>query len=76
MLYNRFGPLQAGGFVVAVVLFIFIIGRADYASNEGRGSGYDDDDSQEQDDLARRNREFQLRESERIRRNFENTRRR
>ena len=76
MLYNRFGSLQAGGFVVAVALFIFFVGRKDYGSNEEQSIGYDYDDSQEQDDLERRNREFQLRESERIRRNFENIRRR
>ena len=76
MLYNLFGPLQAGGFVVAVALFIFFVGRKDYGSNEEQSIGYDYDDSQEQDDLERRNREFQLRESERIRRNIENIRRR
>ena len=48
----------------------------DYGSNAEQCVGYDYDDSQEQDDLERRNREFQLRESERIRRNFENIRRR
>jgi len=66
--YNRFGLVYAGGFIVAVVLFVFVAGRSSHGA--GGGSGHDDDYvDQLEDDLDRRNREHELREAERIHRN-------